>query len=424
MARAKLTKRYVEAAGTGEHWDTELTGFKLRVTSSGHKSFGIEGRMHGAKVKLTFGAFGTLTVEQARTRARELLFDVSQGRDPSAAADAARKAWTVKQLIAAYKEAHLPSLSSVTQVNYAAHIERFILPELGKRKAAEITAAEVLRLVRKAESECRVVVKGVVIRDGKTSANRVLATTSSLFGEAIRQGLRSDNPCRSVRRNAEHKRERYLSAEETARLLAECERSPYTTVANLIRLLIHTGARKGETLKARWTEFDLGLGVWTKPSHHTKQKRTHAVPLSLAAVELLQTMQVANNEGDASPWLFPGAVDGEHLKSPKRAVKTIFASAGLTEGVSLHTLRHSFGALLTSNGQSLHTIGKLLGHTQAATTHRYAHVAHDPQREALANAGKVLQRARDKYAAEAVESAPTAEIVDFAQAARRHSQPK
>jgi integrase len=205
-------------------------------------------------------------------------------------------------------------------------------------------------------------------------------------------------------------------------LLAECDRSPFANAANLIRLLIHTGARKGETLQAKWEEFDLDRATWTKPSHHTKQNKTHAVPLSAAAVELLRMMQEANTE--KSPWPFPGAKPDCHLVDPKRAIATIFAAAGIGDGATLHTLRHSFGSLMVSTGQSLHVTGRLMGHTQAATTHRYAHVGHDPQREALAAAGASLQRARDKHAAETVDAGPSAEIVDFASAARRHTRHK
>lgn len=106
----------------------------------------------------------------------------------------------------------------------------------------------------------------------------------SLMSEAVRLGLRTDNPCRAVRRNQESKRERYLSEHETARVLVACDASTYVSAANLIRLLVFTGARKGETLSSRWSEFDLGKCIWTKPSHHANQNRIHAVPLSQAAV--------------------------------------------------------------------------------------------------------------------------------------------
>lgn len=394
MARGKITNRVVQTAAPGEHWDTDLIGFKLVVTRAGHKAFAIEGRLHGRKIKHSFARAGTITLDQARKRAKELLFEIVQGRDPAATAAAARKAWTVKELVAEYREGHFPNLRPATQKAYDYTFDRFILPELGKRKVAEIEPADALRLLRSAEAACRKIEDGAIVSSGKTTANRVLATASSLFGEAIRLGLRTDNPCRGVRRNPESRRERFLSEAETARLLLACDASPHTVAANLIRLLIFTGARKGESLVAKWSEFDLEAGVWTKPSHHTKQKRIHSVPISPAAIALLQEMWTDAKASGQMDWLFPGGVKGKRLVSPKRAVRTIFTQAGLGEDVCLHTLRHSFAARVVSAGHGLHATGRLLGHTQAATTHRYAHLEHDMQRKALRDVDASIQRGR------------------------------
>jgi integrase len=383
MAKAKITARVIEAAGPGEFWDTDVTGFKLIVTRAGAKSFAIEGRLHGRKVKHTFGRVGTMTLEQARRRAKDLLFEIVQGRDPAATALAARREWTLKELVGEYKTGYLPNLRPATQQHYTDHFDRFILPELGKRKVSDIAAADALRLFRSVEARCRRVVDEKVVRSGKTTANRVIATLSSLLSESVRLGLRTDNPCRAVRRNQESKRERYLSEHETARLLAACDASPHVVAANLIRLLVFTGARKGETLAARWSEFDLTKGIWTKPSHHTKQNRTHAVPLSQAALALLRDMRLEAEQAGEKDWLFPGAQTGRRLVSPKRAVRRILEQAGLSGDVCLHTLRHSFAARVVSAGHGLHAAGRLLGHTQAATTHRYAHLECDAQRRAL-----------------------------------------
>jgi len=395
MAREKITNRVVQTATPGEHWDTDLIGFKLIVTRAGHKTFAIEGRLHGRKVKHSFARAGTITLDQARKRAKELLFEIVQGRDPAATAALARKAWTVKELIAEYKEAHFPNLRTSTRNSYDNYFARFIIPHLGKRKVAEVESVDALRLFRSVESECRKTETGVLVSTGKTTANRVIATASSLFGEAIRLGLRTDNPCKSVKRNPESRRERFLSETESARLLRVCDETPHIVTANLIRLLIFTGARKGESLAAKWSEFDLQAGVWTKPSHHTKQKRTHSVPISPAALALLREMWAEAEASGQVEWLFPGGIKGKGLVSPKRAVRTIFRRAGLGSDVCLHTLRHSFAARVVSAGHGLHATGRLLGHTQAATTHRYAHLEHDIQRRALKDVDAAILRGHE-----------------------------
>ena len=386
VAKAKLTKRFTEAATTGEYWDNDLSGFVLLVTQRGHKSFQIRYRLPYRKGTHTFGSFPAMSVDQAREVARAKLFAISQGKDPSAEKVAARKAWTVKQLADHFIAEHLPQLREASRASYRHYLKAYVLPAIGQRVVAEVTRADILAMFRDAQRKATKKVDGQVVRAGTTTANRVLAVTSSLFSEGIAQGLRLDNPCKLVKRHPENKRERFLDATETGRLLQACDASPHQNGANFIRLLVMTGARRGETLVARWDEFNLEAGVWLKPSHHTKQKRSHLLPLSPAAVELLKDMR---NAADG-PWLFPGSLKSQPAADLKKSVAHIFRAAGFGPDVTLHTLRHSFAARIVSAGHGLHAAGKLLGHTQAATTHRYAHLEHDTQRRALADADRLI----------------------------------
>lgn len=413
---ATLTKRFVDQASVGEYPDDKVPGFLLRVLQSGLKQFCIRYRLPGGRRgRYQLGNYGQLTVEQARDLARSKLFIVSQGRDPSAEKAEARKAWTVKQLAEHYEVEHLRKLRPATRDNYKRYLDRHIVPSLGKKLVTEVAPADVLRMFRDAERKAtKLDTDGNVLNAGTTTANRVLATASGLFGEAIAQGLRADNPCATVKRNHENKRERYLTVEESARLLGACDRSPHTHVANFMRLLVFTGARAGETLSAPWSQFDLANGIWTKPSHHTKQKSLHSVPLIPAALELLTDMYRANEADAQSPWLFPSSDPSKHIADPKRAVATIFKAAGLTVGVSLHTLRHSFATQAVTAGANLHLVGKALGHTQAATTHRYAHAEHDPLRQMGASVDAELRRAREQLRQEEAAKATTsAEVVNL-----------
>lgn len=395
---ATLTKRFVDQASVGEHPDDKVPGLLLRVLPSGLKQFCIRYRLPGGRRgRYQLGNYGQLTVEQARELAKSKLFIVSQGRDPSAEKAEARKAWTVKQLAEHYEAEHLRKLRPATRDNYKRYLDRHIVPSLGKKLVTDVTPADVLRMFREAERKAsKLDSNGNVLNAGTTTANRVLATASGLFGEAIAQGLRADNPCATVKRNHENKRERYLTVEESARLLAACDRSPHTHVANFVRLLVFTGARAGETLSAPWSQFDLTSGIWTKPSHHTKQKALHSVPLIPAALELLTDMYRENEAGERSPWLFPSNAPNKPIADPKRAVAAIFKAAGFANGVSLHTLRHSFATQAVSAGATLHLVGKALGHTQAATTHRYAHAEHNPLRQMGATLDAEIRRAREK----------------------------
>ena len=89
---------------------------------------------------------------------------------------------------------------------------------------------------------------------------------SKMFSLAIRWGWRSDNPCKGIERNQESKRQRYLTGAELARLTKALAELRDQGAANAVRLLLLTGARRGELLAAKWADFDLDAGVWTKPA--------------------------------------------------------------------------------------------------------------------------------------------------------------
>jgi integrase len=152
---------------------------------------------------------------------------------------------------------------------------------------------------------------------------------------------------------------------------------------NAIRLIVVTGCRKGEALSAQWTDFDPVRGVWTKPSHHSKQKRVEHVPLNQQALALLESLP---REGKH---LFPGRRIGAHLTDLKGPWSRVCNSAKLSK-VRIHDLRHSFASHLVNSGVSLPIVGKLLGHTQSQTTARYAHLADNPLREASNRFPQVL----------------------------------
>jgi integrase len=129
--------------------------------------------------------------------------------------------------------------------------------------------------------------------------------------------------------------------------------------ANIIRLLLLTGARRGEVQAARWEQFDLTAGVWTKPGATTKQKTMHRVPLSGPARQLLASIYA--EAADGAVYVFPGR-SGGHRVEFKRDWAAICTAAGIA-GVRIHDLRHSYASILASAGLSLPIIGALLGHT-------------------------------------------------------------
>lgn len=362
-------------------YDTKVKGFGARVTAAGARAFVLTYRTRGGRDRrFTIGTFGDWTTVAARAEAAELKKRIDRGEDPLAEIEADRDAQTVADLAERFMADHLPRKRPGTAVEYTATIRKDILPTLGRLKVAEVTFADVDGLHRKISQRAPV------------KANRSIAVLSAMFGSAIKWGWIERNPVKGVERNPEHKRERYLSGEELARLTAVLATHEDQQAANIIRLLILTGARRGEVRAARWDQFDLTAGVWSKPPSSTKQNKPHRVPLSAPARQLLADLK-ANAAPDAE-WVFPGSGSTGHRIEIKKDWAAICKAANLTE-LNVHDLRHSFASILVTAGYSLPFIGALLGHSDVETTGRYAHLYDDALREATERVGAIVSRTPD-----------------------------
>ena len=253
-----------------------------------------------------------------------------------------------------------------------AMLESIVLPRLGQIRASSITRRDV--------SELHASLKATPYR-----ANRVLVLLHKMFSFAAsdtkNEWCVSQNPASGILRFHEQKRERWLSENELQRLAEALEEYPRRSTAdakvsekqrkflrmeaqramNAIRLSMVTGCRKSEALTSKWTDFDLARRIWTKPSHHTKQKRTEYVPLSEQALSLVERLP---RDGE---YLFPGRT-GPHLTDLKGPWAKVCKMARLP-AVRIHDLRHSFASHLVSRGVSLPIGGELLGHPNRRQQH-------------------------------------------------------
>jgi integrase len=381
-----LTKRVIDEAaydrrsGAKYLWDDDLTGFGLRVYPSGRKVFVVTYRAHGRQRFQTLGRFGELTVQQARDLAREVLVEVRRGGDPAGERLARREAPTVADLAERYMDEHArPTKKAGSVVNDALLWRKHVLPALGRRRVEDVTRDEVARLHRAMAAR-------------PYSANRMLALLSKAFNLAEVWGWRPEgkNPCRHVKRFRERKRERYLSGEETAALAASLDEaaaagSEVPEAIAAIRLLLFTGCRVGEILGLRWAEVDFERRCLFLADSKTGSKVVH---LNSPALEVLAGIE--REEGN--PFVIRGKLPGTHLVNLKDPWRRLRRAAGL-ETLRLHDLRHSFASVAAGAGFSLPVIGKLLGHTEAATTQRYAHLADDPLRRAAERIGSEIAAA-------------------------------
>jgi len=382
--QGKITKRTVDAlrpAADGRElvlWDSEIAGFGVRIQRSGIRTYILKYRAGGGRSaplrKLTIGRHGSpWTPDQARAEARLILALVAHGKDPAGAKAAAKAAPTVADLAQRFLVEHAEAKRKAsTAREYRRLLDHVVLPALGKKRVADVTRQDLARLHH-------------ARRATPTEANRALAVLSTMFNLAEHWGERPDgsNPCRHIEKYGQRRRERMLSAEELARLgdvLAGYDNSPYYVAA--IKLLVFTGARLGEILGLQWQWIDFERGEARLPDSKTGAKTLHLPPPALAVLAELPRV-------DGNPHVIVGGVPGAPLVNLEKPWRAIRKAAGL-EDVRLHDLRHSFASIAASGGMGLPIIGKMLGHTQAQTTQRYAHLASDPVKAAAATvAGKI-----------------------------------
>lgn len=386
----RLTKTAADAAkhpeGKGSSlvhilWCDKVPGFGLRVNPGGSKSFVLDYRQGRRKRRLALGRYGALTVAQARKLAQERLAEIAKGADPVAERRHRAKAETVRELADLYIERHaLPKKKPKSIEEDRRMLRLHILPAMGSTPVESVKRADVERLHHKMKST-------------PYAANRVLSLCSVMFRLAEKWELRPDgsNPCRHVDRYREKRRERFLSASEMESLGQtlnddEKARRESQSAIDAVRLLIFTGCRRDEILRLRWEHVDLDSGRLLLPDSKTGAK---TVTLAAPALELLGKIR-ERTKGD---WVIPAPrKKGERLTDLEHPWQRIRARAGIPD-VRLHDLRHSFASVAAEAGFSLPMIGKLLGHRQASTTQRYAHLADDPVRAAADRVARQIDAA-------------------------------
>jgi integrase len=377
----RLTDAIIKNLPTPKHGnvitkDTLVRGFGIRITAAGARSFVLKYRrkLDGRERSYTIGSFPDWGTTAAREEAKRLKRTIDGGADPVGEQEENRAAATVADLCARFERDYLPRKRPSTQRVYRQQIRTDILPAFGKTKVAAVSHADIDGFHHRLSARA------------PTHANRTLAVLSKMFSLAVRWGWRGDNPCKGVERNQENKRHRYLSGAELSRLSAALAKLPDQGAANAVRLLLLTGARRGELLAARWADIDLEAGIWTKPASTTKQAALHRVPLSTAAAQLLTEMRAQADDG--AEWTFPARGGGHRPHVNEAWIKA--RKAAKLDGVHLHDLRHAYASILASAGLSLPVIGALLGHATPVTTARYAHLFDDPLRQATERVSAII----------------------------------
>jgi len=396
----KLTKRIIDALHPPQGadlfaWDNELRGFGVRMKPSGSASYIVQYRTaQGRTRRLAFAKVGTVTPEQARTRARRLLMDVEDGGDPSVARRDEREAMTVTELCARYMEAaraglvttrfHRPKRSSTVEIDEG-RISRHIVPLIGGTVATKLTRTAVQRMADaiaagKTAGTFKTKPRGkAIVGGGASTAARVVELLGGIWSWCEKRGLvTGPNPSRGVEKHRSDAKERVLSPKELARLGAvlrghEADRP---MACDAVRLIALTGLRREEACGLRWGEID-AKGSYLRLSE-SKTGRS-ARPLGKAALQLLATLR------GQTDLVFPNR-NGTGSADLKKAIAALFDEAGLKDARS-HDLRRTFASTAAELGYSDATIAELIGHARRGVTER--HYVRRPDAVLIAAADRV-----------------------------------
>jgi integrase len=358
-----------------------VPGFGLLVTATGHKSFVLSYRTKtGTSRRYTIGALGQWSVAAARQKAAELSRTVAGGGDPVAEEREVREAPTVKGLCDEYlASGNYNNLRPATKKNYRNWINNYVIPAIGTAKPEHISEDDARRL------------HGRISKHAPIVANRLMQLCSVLWNwKKV-----TPNPWTEVTRNRERVSERFLSQDEINRFRKAIDDYPDQHVADIFRVLIYSGSRPTETLRARWPDIDLDGKTWRKPSSATKQKKMHVVDLSPTLLEIFK--RILKKTGHQQ-WVFPAerrpGRPRYDLDHPWEVIRKQcgFPKQGPDRVRLYDATRHTFGAMCSDAGLSLTAIGALMGHNSEKTTRRYAHFSDDARKRAAEHAAAVIEQ--------------------------------
>jgi integrase len=373
---AALAKLDPPEAGRRTVYDTKSPGLCLMITAAGAKSFYVYKKVDGRPERIRIGGFPEITVDTARDEATKISADIASGVNPAESKRKRRGELTMGQLFELYLEFHaVPHKKASSVATDRATWKRYMSSWEG-RKLSSVDDNAIRALHGK-----------IGKANGKYAANRLLALLSRMFTEAIKhREWKLANPCRGVTLFDEKSRDRFLQPEEIPRFLAAVDALENQQIADAFRLMLFTGARKGNVLAMRWEELNLTTGTWRVPD--TKANEPQLVHLPEMAVTILTKLKAADSakpEHKQSPFVFPARTAGAKagcLQDVTKSWEDVREAAGLP-GLRMHDLRRSLGSWMAGSGASLIVIGKTLGHHDSATTAIYSRLNIDPVRAAV-----------------------------------------
>lgn len=379
----KTARGFVGKKGAIDYlWDESLRGFGLRVNPTGGRFWVARFSVGDGRTEmLTLGRVDELTAEDARNKAQEALQAARAGRNPRVEREHARREPTFDDLLARFKKdvlATRPKQSGFHEKNL-----RRLFPWFKGVKVKDLTLDRVDRF------------RAEYGPTAPVNFNRCLGTLSTLLNHAEIWGMRpvGSNPCQRIRRFKEEPRERLLTEDELGRLgdqlrIFRLAGGTNRQLADLVELILLTGARVSELLKATWGQVDSETQTLALTDSKTGKGR---IRLPERAVRILESMGDPEND-TVDDFLFPGRAGEGHLKGYHLIWDSMRAAAELGD-VRIHDLRHVLASYSHRLGASPRTIADLLRHKKPTMTARYIQGFTADQRDASERTSAVIAEA-------------------------------
>jgi len=377
-------------------WDDKISGFGVRLSPKGRKSFIFQYRIGGAQRRISIGKFGPITPEQARSKAHKYTAQLADDHDPKALnADTTRKDILLKELCKLYLKNGCTHKKASTLYTDTGRIEHHIIPLLGNMPVTSIESYHIQQFMADiAEGKTATSYNNkrkfskTVVKGGKGTASRTVGLLGGIFSYAQTLKLIDYNPCHNVKRFKDRVRNRHLTPYEWARLGKAMEEAVHLDqmIVKAIKLLMFTGCRVSEITSLKWDYVNLEHAQLYLPDSKTGAK---IVPLGSQAVEML--VQVQKERSTA--YVF-NSKKADHIVNPRKTWLKLCKLAKI-EDFRLHDLRHAFATAIVNSsghGDRLLSVQKLLGHKDYKSSLRYAHLFDDRLNEEASIAAERIDR--------------------------------
>lgn len=345
--------------------DINTKGLVYVLTTKGSNSFNVYKGYKGKEYKVKIGEYPSMSIDDARQRAIEIISQINQGIDPKLERDKLRKEIKLEELFDRYTEEY----AKKHNITWNAEVNRFKLhlSEVKDKKLSAITKDDIKRIFVRIGNQ------------GKHhAANRMLTLVSSVYNHAISEwNWGGVNPAKGIKKYKERARERFLQSDELPRFFKALNDEPNEMVRDYFYVCLLTGARKSNVLAMQKDDINYTSSTWYIAV--TKNGESQTVPLAPVVIKIIKR----RFEGNNSKWVFPSkSSKSGHLEEPKKVWDKVLKRAEI-KNLRIHDLRRTLGSWQAITGASSFVIGKSLNHKSQQSTSVYARLSIDPVRQSM-----------------------------------------